>query len=99
MCFSNQIDGDNIPIKGFPKKYALQGGWTIPQEDLKYLSDGPLASEDLHEVLVPPALGWARVVDAIKQLAPVVTVVSGLIAIASNWDTVLDLASKVSNAF
>ena len=98
-CFSNPIDGDNIPIKGFPKKYALQGGWTIPQDDLKYLSDGPLASEDLHEVLVPPALGLARVIDAVKQFAPVVTVMSGLVAIASNWGTVLDLASKVANAF
>jgi hypothetical protein len=77
----------------------LQGGWTIPQDDLKYLSDGPLASEDLHEVLVPPALGLARVIDAVKQYAPVVTIMSGLIAIASNWGTVLDLASKVANAF
>jgi hypothetical protein len=99
MCFSNQIDGDNIPIKGFPKKYALQGGWTIPRDDLIYLSDGPLASEDLHEVLVPPALGWSRFADAVKQFAPVVTVLSGIIAIASNWGTVIHLVSKVANAF
>ena len=99
MCFSNQIDGDNIPIKGFPKKYALQGGWTIPQDDLKYLSGGPLASEDLHEILVPPALGWSRIADAVRQFAPVVTVVSGIVAIASNWSTVIDLALKVANAF
>lgn len=91
MCFSNQIDGDNIPIKGFPKKYCLQGGWTIPRGDLKYLSDGPLASEDLNEVLVPPALGWSRLADILRQFAPVVTVVSGIVAIASNWGTVLNL--------
>jgi hypothetical protein len=99
MPFSNQIDGDNLPMKGFPKKYALAGGWTIPQSDLKYLRDGPLASEDLHEILVPPSLGWLRVVDFFRQFAPVVTVISGTVAVATNWGTVVAVASSIANAF
>lgn len=89
MPYPNQIDGDQVPIKGFPKKYSLAGGWTIPESDLKYLRDGPLASEDLKEVLVPAALGWPRTVEFIRQVAPVVTVLSGLVAIAANWPRLL----------
>lgn len=99
MAFSNQIDGDNLPMKGFPKKYALAGGWTIPQDDLKYLRDGPLASEDRHEILVPPSRGWLLALDLIKQFAPVVTVISGAVAVATNWGTVVAIASSVANAF
>jgi hypothetical protein len=99
MAFPNQIDGDNLPIKGFPKKYALDGGWTIPPSDLKYLKDGPLASEGLHEILVPPSLGWPRVVSFFKQFAPIVTVISGMVAIATNWSTVVTFTSWVANAF
>ena len=98
MVFPNQIDGDNLPIKGFPVKFALRGGWTIPHADLKYLKDGPLASEDLREILVPPALGWPRIVSFFKQFAPIVTVTSGMVAIAANWPTVVKIALKVANA-
>lgn len=99
MPFSNQIDGDNLPMKGFPIKYALAGGWTIPQADLKYLRDGPLASEDRHEILVPPSRGWLRVLDFFRQFAPVVTVISGTVVVATNWGTVVAIASSIANAF
>lgn len=89
MALPNQIDGDQVPVKGFPSKYSLAGGWTIPLDDLKYLKDGPLVSEDRKEILVPASLGWPRVLEALKQIAPIVTIASGLIAIAVNWSKLL----------
>jgi hypothetical protein len=73
MPLGNPIQSDNMPIKGFPMKYELQSGWTIPKKDLKYLSDGPLATQGLQNILVPAALGWPRVLEVVKQYAPVIT--------------------------
>ena len=67
-----------MPLVGFPVKYEMQGGWTIPKGDLKYLSNGPLASEGLSEILVPHALGWQRFLLVVKQFGPVLV---GLISI------------------
>jgi hypothetical protein len=91
MAFPNQIDGDQIPVKGFPTKFSLSGGWTIPLDDLKYLKNGPLVSEDLKEILVPASRGWPRVLEALKQVAPIVTIASGLIAIAVNWSELVQI--------
>jgi hypothetical protein len=99
MAFPNQIDGDNLPMKGFPKKYALAGGWTIPQDDLKYLKDGPLASEDRHEILVPASQGVSHVFDFFRQVAPIVTVGSGAVVIATNWATVVSFITWAKRAF
>jgi hypothetical protein len=99
MAYSNQMDGDNLPMKGFPIKYALAGGWTIPQADLKYLRDGPLASEDRHEILVTPSRGWHRVTDVVKQFAPVFSVIASMLVVAKNWSTVTAIASWIANAF
>ena len=66
--FSNQINTDQVPIKGFPRKYALAGGWTIPESDLKYLRDGPLVSEDLKDVLVPDARDWRPIVKFVLRI-------------------------------
>lgn len=95
----SQIDGDGLPMKGFPRKFALAGGWTIPQDDLKYLKDGPLASEDRHEILVPASQGVSRFFDLFKQVAPIVTVASGAVAIATNWATVVSFAAWARSAF
>lgn len=93
------IRSDNMPIKGFPVKCELQGGWTIPEADLKYLTNGPLASEGLHEILVPANLGWRYALEVFKQLAPVVTIVAGTVTIATNWSTVTALVEWAANAF
>ena len=68
ILFSNQINTDQVPIKGFPRKYALAGGWTIPESDLKYLRDGPLVSEDLKDVLVPDARDWRPIVKFVLRI-------------------------------
>ncbi len=91
ILFPIQIIADQVPIKGLPRKYALTGGWTIPESDLKYLRDGPLVSEDLKDVLVPDARGWLRIVDFFRQVAPVVSILSGLVAIAADWPRLLAL--------
>lgn len=47
------IDHNNAPKgPGQPVLYALLGGWTIPKNDLNYLMEGPLYSENW-ELLVP----------------------------------------------
>jgi hypothetical protein len=68
ILFPIQIIADQVPIKGLPRKYALTGGWTIPESDLKHLRDGPLASEDLRDVLVPAARGWRPIFDFIFRI-------------------------------
>lgn len=80
------IDHDNMPIRGFPMKCELQGGWTIPQSDLKHLIKGPLASEGLNEILVPAALGWQRLWLFIRQYAPVVGTIAATVGtVARYW--------------
>jgi len=94
IVFPFPIQSDNMPIEGFPMKYELLGGWTIPKDDLKYLTHGPLASEGLHNILVPASIGWQRIFEVIKQFAPVVSMAAGLVTLAANWSTVLALATK-----
>ena len=62
--FSNRnlpfpMDYDNTPkAPGQPVLYALLGGWTIPKEDLIFLKNGPLYSENW-ELLIPEKTnGW-----------------------------------------
>jgi len=85
IVFGNPIQSDNMPIPGFPMKYELQGGWTISRSDLKYLIKGPLASEGLTEILVPAALGWQRLWLFVRQFAPVVGALIGLVGALVRW--------------
>lgn len=84
-CYLFPIDHDNTPIKGFPMKYELQGGWSIPQDDLAYLIKGPLASEGLHEILVPAAMGWQRVWLFIRQFSAVIVALLSVVGAAVRW--------------
>jgi len=85
MPLDNPIQSDNMPIKGFPMKYELQGGWTIPRSDLKYLIKGPLASQGLNEILVPAALGWQRVWLYVRQFFTVTATAIGVVGAAVRW--------------
>ena len=81
MAFPFPIQSDNMPISGFPMKYELQGGWTIPTSERKYLYKGPLASENLDTVIVPHLLGFQRFVsflDQIKSIAMIFIPIVGL---------------------
>lgn len=74
------LDHDNMPIEGFPMKYALQGNWTIPEGDLRYLTKGPLASADFTKVLVPADLGWQKFLRIVKTYFPAGSALAGFIA-------------------
>ena len=78
MAFPNQISGDSTPLKGFPNKHELKGGWTIPSSDLPFLTHGPLASEGRAEILVPATSRWQQCILFIKQSG---TILSVLIAV------------------
>lgn len=98
IVFSFPLRHDNMPLKGFPVKTELQGGWTIPKDDLKYLKAGPLASEGLHEILVPADIGWRRLLGFAKQVAPLATICSAGVTVATNWPVVENALRWLKNA-
>lgn len=69
---------DNIPVKGFPFKYTLEGTWSIPESDLKYLYGGPLIGQNA-ELLVPHEGAWKKMIrvskNIFKILTPIITLV------------------------
>jgi len=94
MAYPDQISGDPTPLKGFPNKHELKGGWTIPTTDLPFLTHGPLASEGLTEILVPATNRWQQTIFFIKQAG---IIVSALIAVAGScvrwWSEISSLIS------
>jgi hypothetical protein len=85
MAFPFPIRHDNMPIAGFPVKYELQGGWTIPRRDLRYLLKGPLASENLSEVLVAHDLGWQRFLNLVRKFGPLGALVTFAGVLVRYW--------------
>lgn len=81
VVFHYPMQHDNMPLTGFPMKFELQGGWTIPQSDIIYLKNGPLASEGLHTILVLANLGWRRILELGKQIAPIFSIIGVLVTI------------------
>lgn len=98
ILFHFPMRHDNMPLDGFPMKFELQGGWTIPQSDIRYLKDGPLAAEGLHNILVPANLGWMRILEFGKQIAPVFTIVGVLVTIIVNFPGLKATIARLTNA-
>ena len=98
IVFHFPLRHDNMPIPGFPMKSELQGGWTIPESDLKCLRDGPLASENLTRLLVPADLGWRQLFKTAKQFAPVITIVAGTVTVLTNSERLLEFLRRLANA-
>lgn len=98
IAFSFPLRHDNMPLKGFPVKTELQGGWTIPKADLKYLKAGPLATEGLHEILVPADIGWRKFFNLAKQIAPLATITSAVFTAAANWSALANVLRWLRNA-
>lgn len=67
------IKCDGMEIEGFPMKYKLSSGYKIPTKELKYLKNGPLASENLDVILVKHSIGWNRIALFFKQYGWIVT--------------------------
>ena len=81
--FDIPLRHDNTPIKGLPIKYELQGGWTLKDEDLRFLKDGPLISEgNPDEVLVGFDQGTSKITRLAREWAPLITIVLGIATFA-----------------
>ena len=99
IVFSFPMRHDNMPIQGFPMKFELQGGWSIPKADLRYLSDGPLTSEGRSEILVPANQGWRYAMELGKQFAPVFSIAAAVLGVGANWTTALEWYELGKSAF
>ena len=64
------IRSDNTPIKGYPMKYELLGGWKIPKQDRKFLQKGPLQSEQTGEILVHFDSGIVKIKRLAREWGP-----------------------------
>jgi hypothetical protein len=92
------IQSDNMPILGFPMKYELQGGWTIPTRDRKYLYKGPLASENLDTVIVSHQLGFQRFLNFLKQIKAIAFAVFGIpLFYYKFWPEILEIYARFWN--
>jgi hypothetical protein len=82
IAFDNGAVRDSIHVHGVPRKYQLEGGWSIRESDLPFLSHGPLVAADGKTILVQAfslrerAIQWLRVLTAIVGL--VVAVLKGV---------------------
>ena len=96
--FSKPIEHDSVPITGFPRKYQLQNGWTIPSEDLRYLFEGPLVDETGHEILVRHQSKFRTFVSLLSQLRPLSWIIVLGLGCVRYRQEILLLWNKLSNA-
>jgi hypothetical protein len=73
IVFDNGAIRDSIHVHGVPRKYQLEGGWSIREADLPFLSHGPLVAADSKTILVPAYSLQERVIKWSKILAAVVS--------------------------
>lgn len=85
MPYPDAVKHDDIPIKGFPRKHQLVNGWSIPEEDLKYLFDGPLIDEN-GNILVKHQSRLQKIESIVSQLKPLSWVI-GLILLCIRFRT------------
>ena len=82
IAFDNGAVRDSIHVHGVPRKYQLEGGWSIRESDLPFLSHGPLVASDGKTILVHAfslrerAIRWLQVLTAIVGL--VVALLKGI---------------------
>jgi len=69
MPYPDAVKHDDIPIKDFPRKHQLVNGWSISEDDLKYLFDGPLIDEN-GKILVKHQSGLKKFISIVSQLKP-----------------------------
>jgi hypothetical protein len=91
--FYFSLDHDNIPVKGVPFKYELQGTWDIDDADLKYLYGGPLI--DQHTELLVPAdtrfNGFIRFIRFRQKITPTVALISAFIGVVVKLPSLMAL--------
>jgi len=84
------LQHDNIPVKGVPFKYELQGTWDIDDSDLKYLFGGPLIDQHT-ELLVPADTRLNGVIRFFQKATPLIGFISALIGIVVKWPSLIAL--------
>ena len=87
MSYPDSIKHDDIPIQGFPRKYQLINDWSIPQEDLKYLYDGPLINEN-GDILIHHQSILQKLVSFLTQLKPLTWIIGFLFLCIRYWEEV-----------
>ena len=82
IAFENGAIRDSIHVHVLPRKYQLEGGWSVRESDLAFLSHGPLVAGDGKTVLVQAYSLRERAIKLIKVLTTIigliVAVVKGL---------------------
>jgi hypothetical protein len=98
IIYPDAIRHDDLHIKGYPRKYQLKNGWTIPSKDLKYLYEGPLVDESGTKVLVKHQSTTKNIISFISQLRPlswiitlVLTCFRFRVEIIAVWQKFLDI--------
>jgi hypothetical protein len=97
MVFDDPIKHDDIPLKGYARKYQLINDWHIPDEDLKYLFDGPLADID-GSILVKEGTSLSRLWSIVSQLRPLTVIIPFLLALYRYRSEISELWNSVSSA-
>lgn len=81
MAFSFPITHDNMPIPGYPMKYEINGDWSIPKTDLRFLNKGPLARISPSEVLVSHEIGLDKFKSFTRAWGPIFLLISAILTI------------------
>jgi len=97
MLFPDAIKHDDIPLKGYPRKHILQGGWTIPKEDLAVLYEGPLLAQSGNEILVKHQSKLQSMVSLISLLKPISWIVGFALLCLRYRTELLELLNAVKN--
>lgn len=87
------LDHDNMAaVVGMPRKWSLANGWTIPPDEVKHLSDGPLTDEN-GKLLVPQKHSRFKLMRVlVSGLAIAAATLFGLLA---DWDPATEKAGKL----
>lgn len=87
------LDHDNMAtVDGMPRKWSLSNGWTIPRDEVKHLSDGPLTDEN-GRLLVPTKRSWFKLLKTF--FSGLAILVLGLFGFLADWDSALAKAEKL----
>ncbi len=97
MPYPDAIKRDDVPIIGFPRKHQLKNGWTIPAEDLKYLTVGPLVDESGQKTLVKHQSTIKKTVSVFSQLRPLSWIFPLFLACYRYKNEISDLWIQLSN--
>ena len=96
--FTLPVKHDDLPIKGFPRKHQMAGGWTIATEDLKYLKNGPLFDHAGEECLVKHQSTLGSIVIFFKQIKPLSYIVSTAVILFRYRNEVKEIVDKLISA-